>query len=170
MSDTAPAGPVPTPLGLALRSGLRGVALAAPIALALSGGFGGVRGLVSSAVGLVLVALFFLVSMVLVEMANTVGPGLTLPVALTVYGVKVVILGVIVFGTDWAAHLNGPAFAWTVVGATFAWLISHAVAVWRTRMPYVVLPEVGNSDDSTGPDTDAASEDAARVTPVVRKM
>ncbi len=170
MSITAPAGQVPTPLGLTLRAGLRGVALAAPVALALSGGFGGVRGLVSSAVGLLLVSLFFLVSMVLVEMANTVGPGLTLPVALTVYGVKVVVLGVIVFGTDWAKHLNGPAFAWTVVGATLGWLISHAVGVWRTRMPYVVLPEVGNSGESTGPDDDAGSADAAGVTPVVRKM
>jgi ATP synthase protein I len=133
--------PTPTPLGLNLRGGVRGVLLAAPVALALSGAFGGVRGLVSSAVGVLLVAAFFLVSLVLVERANTVGPGLTLPVALTVYGVKVVFLGVIVFGTDWAKHLNGAAFAWSVVGATLAWLVSQAVSVWRTRMPYVVPSE-----------------------------
>jgi len=131
----------PTPLGLSLRSGLRGVVLVTPVALAVSGVFGGTRGLVSSAVGLLLVGMFFLVSMVMVEMANTLEPGLTLPVALTVYGVKIVILGVIIFGTDLTDRLNGAAFAWSVVSATLAWLVSQAVGVWRTRMPYVVIAE-----------------------------
>lgn len=145
MSRASRARRAPTtlsPLGLTLRAGLTGVALSAPVALALSGAFAGVRGLISSAIGLALVALFFLVSMVLVERANTVGPALTLPVALTVYGIKVVVLGVIVFGTDAVSHLNAPAFCWSVVAATTSWLVAHAVAVWRTRMPYVVIPEV----------------------------
>lgn len=129
-----------TPLGLTLRSGLTGVGLVAPIALALSGGLAGIRGLISSLVGLTLVAVFFLVSMVLVERANTVGPALTLPVALTVYGTKIIILGVIVFGTDAVSHLNAPAFSWSVVGATLAWLVAHAWGVWHHRMPYVVIP------------------------------
>ena len=146
MSRSSPDGPTPTPLRLTLRSGLRGVVLAAPLALALSGGLGGIRGLLSSAAGLVLVGAFFLVSMVLVERANTVGPALTLPVALTVYGVKIVILGVIVFGTDAVSHLNAPAFCWSVVGATLAWLISHAVGVWRTRLPYVVIEPAGTRE------------------------
>ncbi len=148
------AGRAPTrlsPLALTLRAGLTGVAIAAPVALALSGGFGGVRGLVSSAVGLALVAVFFLVSMVLVERANTVGPALTLPVALTVYGIKIVVLGVIVFGTDAVSHLHIAAFSWSVVGATIAWLVAHAVAVWRTKMPYVVISEAdepGKADET----------------------
>lgn len=130
-----------TPLGLTLRSGLAGVLIAAPFALGLSAGFGGLRGLFSSLAGLVLVALFFLVSMVLVEMANSVGPALTLPVALTVYGIKIVVLGVIVFGTNVMSHVNAPAFCWSVVAATLSWLVAHAVGVWRTRMPYVVIPQ-----------------------------
>jgi ATP synthase protein I len=148
----------PTPLGLTLRSGLRGVILAAPVALALSGALGGVRGLVSSAVGLLLVGSFFLISMVLVERANTVGPALTLPVALTVYGVKVVILGAIVFGTDAVSHMSAPAFCWTVVGATLAWLISHAVGIWRTRMPYVVITETDAADRAADPREQPARE------------
>jgi ATP synthase protein I len=135
------------PLGLTLRAGLAGVAITAPVALALSGALGGVRGLVSSAVGLALVALFFLVSMVLVERANSVGPALTLPVALTVYGTKIVVLGVIVFGTDAVSHLNAPAFCWSVVGATMGWLFAHATAVWRTKMPYVVIPVIAESTE-----------------------
>jgi ATP synthase protein I len=142
---------VPTPLGITLRSGLRGVVIAAPVALALSGGLAGPRGLISSAVGLLLVGVFFLTSMVLVERANTVGPALTLPVALTVYGVKIVLLGVIVFGTDAVSHLSVPAFCWSVVGATLAWLLSHAVGVWRTRMPYVVISEDGSEQGSRRP-------------------
>jgi ATP synthase protein I len=149
-----------TPLGLTLRAGLSGVAAAAPVAIALSAGLAGVRGLVSSVVGLALVAVFFLVSMVLVERANTVGPALTLPVALTVYGIKIVVLGVIVFGTDAVSHLSAPAFCWSVVGATLSWLVFHAVAVWRTRMPYVVIPPAADSspDASAAPpeDTHAA--------------
>jgi ATP synthase protein I len=136
-----PAARPVTPLGLTLRSGLTGVALAAPFALGLSGGLAGWRGAISAAVALALVAGFFLVSMVLVERANTVGPALTLPVALAVYGTKIVILGVIVFGTDAVTHLNIPAFAWSVVGATLAWLVAHAVGVWRTQMLYVEIPD-----------------------------
>jgi ATP synthase protein I len=145
MSRASRATRAPTrlsPLGLTVRAGLAGVAMTAPIALTLSGVFGGVRGLISSAVGLALVALFFLVSMVLVERANSVGPALTLPVALTVYGIKIVVLGVIVFGTDAVSHLNAPAFCWSVVGATMGWLFAHATAVWRTKMPYVVIPVI----------------------------
>jgi hypothetical protein len=86
-------------------------------------------------------------------MANTIGPSLTLPVALTVYAIKLVILGVIIFGTDLTKHLNGAAFAWSVVGATLAWLVSQAVSVWRTRMPYVVIerPTVDAERPSVSP-------------------
>ena len=150
-----------TPLGLTLRAGLTGVALAAPVAISLSAGLAGVRGLVSSLVGLALVAVFFLVSMVLVERANTVGPALTLPVALTVYAIKIVVLGVIVFGTDAVSQLNAPAFCWSVVGATLGWLIAHAVAVWRTRMPYVVIP----SPPDSPPEPSAAPEEDTRAAP-----
>ncbi len=148
-----------TPLGLTLRAGLSGVAGTAPFALALSTGLAGVRGLLSSLIGLALVAVFFLVSMVLVERANTVGPALTLPVALTVYGIKVVVLGVIVFGTDAVSHLNAPAFCWSVVGATLGWLVAHAVAVWRTRMPYVVIPP----PQDASPEPSAAPEGGTRA-------
>jgi ATP synthase protein I len=139
-----------SPLGLTLRAGLSGVAITTPFALVLSGAFGGVRGLVSSAIGLALVALFFLISMVLVERANTVGPALTLPVALTVYGTKIIVLGVIVFGTDAVSHLNAPAFCWSVVAATMGWLFAHATAVWRTKMPYVVIPDAPEPPAAAG--------------------
>jgi hypothetical protein len=54
---------------------------------------------------------------------------------------------VIIFATDLPEHLNGAAFAWSVVGATLAWLVSQAVAVWRTRMPYVVIERPEAPDD-----------------------
>jgi ATP synthase protein I len=154
MSRASRARRAPTtlsPLGLTLRAGMTGVAISAPVALVLSGAFAGIRGLISSAIGLALVALFFLVSMVLVERANTVGPALTLPVALTVYGIKIVVLGIIVFGTNAVSHLNAPAFCWSVVGATMSWLVAHAVAVWRTKMPYVVIPDVAPAPASPAP-------------------
>ena len=152
-----------TPLGLTLRAGLTGVGLTTPIAVGLSAGLAGVRGLVSSVVGLALVAVFFLVSMVLVERANTVGPALTLPVALTVYGIKIVVLGVIVFGTDAVSHLNAPAFCWSVVGATLGWLVAHAVAVWRTRMPYVVIPPSPDSSSGASPESLPAPDEGTRA-------
>jgi ATP synthase protein I len=170
MSRASRAQRAPTrlsPLGLTLRAGLAGVAITAPVALVLSGAFGGVRGLISSAVGLALVALFFLVSMVLVERANSVGPALTLPVALTVYGIKIVVLGVIVFGTNAVSHLNAPAFCWSVVGATMGWLFAHATAVWRTKMPYVVIPEIAeppeveSAPQGSGARTGQRSDDPA---------
>ncbi len=99
----------------------------------------GVPGLVSSLVGLALVAMFFIVTLAAVEAANSVGPALTMPVGLTVYGTLILVLGGLLFGTTLPEHLQLPSFSWTTVAATLGWLVAQSVAVWRAKLPYVVI-------------------------------
>ena len=103
----------------------------------LSGLLAGLHGAVSALCGVVVVLLFFVVSLYLVEVANRVSPSLTLPVGLTVYGTLVLWLGVLAFGTSLPDRLHHAAFAWTVIAATLGWILTQAAAVWRWRIPYV---------------------------------
>jgi len=139
----------PTPLGLSLRSGLVGVAAVGPVAGLVCAVAAGVHGLVSSVVGLALVAVFFIVTLAAVEAANSVGPALTMPVGLTVYGTLILVLGGLLFGTTLPEHLQLPSFSWTTVAATLGWLVAQSVAVWRAKLPYVVIgqPTEDNSSD-----------------------
>lgn len=148
------------PLGLSLRSGSLGAGAVGAGGVAVSALVGGVRGAVSAVVGVVVVLLFFVVSLYLVEVANRVSPSLTLPVGLTVYGILVLWLGVLAFGTSLPDQLHQGAFAWTVITATAGWLAVQATAVWRWRGPYVDVPlpttaepdRAAVSDRATGPD------------------
>lgn len=157
-----------SPLGLSLRSGLVGVALVAPVALVLCGTLAGIRGLVSCLAGLALVAAFFLLTLASVEAANSVQPALILPVGMTVYGTVVVVLGGVLFGTRLPDHLQLPSFVWTTVAATLGWLLVQSIAVWRTKMPYVVIAEPAPSaaDPGSGSVADAGAD--AGADPVVQ--
>jgi len=128
----------PTPLGLSLRSGLVGVAGVGPVAALVCALAAGFYGLVSSLVGLALVAMFFIVTLAAVEAANSVGP------ALTVYGTLILVLGGLLFGTTLPEHLQLPSFSWTTVAATLGWLVAQSVAVWRAKLPYVVIDNSGD--------------------------
>jgi hypothetical protein len=110
----------------------------------------GVRGAISAGAGLVVVVLFFVVSMYLVEVANRVAPALTLPVGMTVYGILVAWLGLLAFGTSLPDRLHQAAFAWTVIAAALGWVVAQAVAVWRSRLSYVDVP-LPTSDDPPAP-------------------
>jgi len=83
--------------------------------------------------------MFFIVTLAAVEAANSVGPALTMPVGLTVYGTLILVLGGLLFGTTLPEHLQLPSFSWTTVAATLGWLVAQSVAVWRAKLPYVVI-------------------------------
>lgn len=142
--------PAPGPLGLSLGSGSIGALGVGTAATAVSALVGGARGTVSAVAAVVVVLLFFVVSLWLVEVANRVNPSMTLPVGLTVYGTLVLWLGLLAFGTSLPDHLHQGAFAWTVISATLGWLVAQAVAIWRWRIPYVLV-DLPTSDPSDEP-------------------
>ncbi|HSP36969.1 MAG TPA: hypothetical protein VLR26_04375 [Frankiaceae bacterium] len=125
------------PLGLALGSGTLGAAGTGLLAVVVAALVVGLSGAVSALFGLVVVLLFFVVSLYLVEVANRVAPSLTLPVGMTVYGVLVAWLGLLAFGTSLPDKLHLASFAWTVIASTLGWVVVQASAVWRSRLSYV---------------------------------
>lgn len=144
------AGVHPSPIGLSLSSGTAGALGVGVGGIAISAVAGGGRGALSALGGLVVVVLFFGVSLYLVEVANRVAPSLTLPVGVTVYSTLVLLLGVFALGTSLPDRLQPDAFAWTVVAATLGWLVAQGTAVWRSKAPYVDvdLPRpTGSGDD-----------------------
>ncbi|MDQ1672746.1 MAG: synthase protein [Frankiaceae bacterium] len=139
----------PSPLGLSLGSGTAGALGVGVGGIAVSALAAGGHGALSAVAGLVVVLLFFGVSLYVVEVANRVSPSLTLPVGVTVYSTLVLWLGVLALGTSLPDRLQPDAFAWTVVAATLGWLVAQATAVWRSKAPYVdvELPRAASSPD-----------------------
>jgi ATP synthase protein I len=97
----------------------------------------GFRAVAGAAAGLLVVAGFFTVSVLAVEAANRVSPSLTLPVALTTYSIKIIVLGAAAFAVPESWGSARPAFAIGLVTGTIGWLIGQAVGVWRAPLRYV---------------------------------
>ncbi len=141
------------PLGLSLSSGVLGAVGVGLPCLIVAGAAAGWRGLASALAGLVVVLLFFGLSLYLVEVADRVAPAMTLPVGITVYGVLTLWLGILAFGTSLPDRIHRSAFAWTVIAATIGWVLVQAAAVWRQRMAYVDVPLPGDAPADTPGDT-----------------
>lgn len=132
------------PLGLSLSSGAAGAGGVGLLSVLVAGLAAGWRGSASAGVGVVVVLLFFVLSLYLVEVANTAAPSLTLPAGIAVYSALVSWLGLLAFGTSLPERLHKPSFAWTVIAATLAWLLTQGTAVWRQRVLYVDVPLPGD--------------------------
>jgi ATP synthase protein I len=126
-----------SPARLALRYGPRALLAVAVLMVPISWVVGGWRAAAGAAAGLLVVAGFFAVSVVLVEAANRVHPSMTLPVALTEYSVKVIVLGAVAFAVPDSWGNARPAFAFGLIIGTLAWLVSQALGVWRAPLRYV---------------------------------
>lgn len=128
-----------SPARLALRYGPRALLAVAVLLIPISWAVGGWRAAAGGAAGLLVVAGFFTISVVLVEAANRVHPSMTLPVALTEYSIKVIVLGAIAFAIPHSWGNARPGFAFGLIVGTLAWLGSQALGVWRAPLRYVDL-------------------------------
>jgi hypothetical protein len=108
-------------------------ALAAPPVWLLRGG----RAALWVLAGLAIVAAFFSVSALAVAWAGRIADELTLPVALTTYLIKIVLLGVLLVTVRDSSALDAPALAWSVLGGTVVWTGVHVRRVWTARLYYV---------------------------------
>ena len=121
-----------------LRTGVIATALLLPLAAGLGAVASGGRAALGGAVGVLVVAVFFSISMVVVVSAGRVSPQAMFQAAMTSYLIKVPVLAVMLLGL---AHVVHPkALAWSVVGSTLIWLAIDIRLVLTSRMPYV-LPE-----------------------------
>lgn len=126
-----------SPARLALRYGPRALLIVAVPLVPISWAVSGWRAAAGAAAGLLVVAGFFAISVVLVEAANRVHPSMTLPVALTEYSIKVIVLGAVAFAIPHSWGSARPAFAIGLIVGTLAWLVSQALGVWRAPLRYV---------------------------------
>ena len=120
---------LPTPL-----AALAGVLIVgAGIALPLRG-WVGVAGV---AAGVALVAASYVASSLAVAWADRINPRLVLPVGLTAYATKIVLLGLVMIGinaTNWAGIVP---MGFAIVAAALTWSAAQAAWTWRARIPYV---------------------------------
>lgn len=120
-----------------LRLGWLVMAAAGGIGIPIFGWQRGAVGALSFAGSLVLVGVFFSLSALAVSKAGKVADALTMPVALAMYVLKVVVLGILLGALGNAAWIDVPALVTGIVGGTIAWLVVHAFKVATSRIYYV---------------------------------
>lgn len=122
-----------------LPAGLLGCGLALAVATVVAGITTGTPGVIGAVVGVVGVAASYVLSGLAVAWADSISPQLTMPVALTTYAVKFILLGVVLIqfgGSTWPG-LHPMAFS--ILGAVVAWNVAHFWWVTHAKIPYVEI-------------------------------
>jgi hypothetical protein len=120
-----------------LPTGLWASAAVLGVGVVVGGLVAGVPGVLGVAVGVAVVVFSFTVSSLIIAWADSVNPQLVLPVGLMTYVLKFTLFGaalVVVLQIEWAGL---KPMAWAMAATTIAWAVSHAVWVWRAKIPYV---------------------------------
>lgn len=117
-------------VGLALTA-----ALAVPT-LTVAGLLAGGRGVLGGAAGLVLVALFFGASKVVLAVVARRSTRMLLPAAMGTYLVKIVLLGVCLVVVGGQGVFDRLAFAWSIVVGVVGWVAAELWVAVRTREPF----------------------------------
>ena len=121
-----------------VRGAVVATALVAPVALVVAGLVAGGRGVLGAALGLALAAAFFSVTVVAVGAAGRSSPDLMLPVALIVFALKMMVVGLLLFLLRGTTAFDHAAFALSVVLGACTYLAAEMRLALRSRVPYVV--------------------------------
>jgi hypothetical protein len=120
-----------------LPSGLRASAVLLPAGAVVGLLAGGAASALGAGFGVVLVAVSFSVSSLIIAWADSINPQLVLPVGLLTYALKFTLLGfaaVALAATGWAGL---PAFGLGMAAATLAWIVAQAWWTWHAKILYV---------------------------------
>jgi ATP synthase protein I len=121
-----------------LRGAVAATVLVALPAVALGWLAAGGRGALGGVLGVLLAAVFFSITVVVVAAAARVATELILPAALATYALKLVALGIGLYLLDDTTAFDKRVFALSVVAATMVYLIAEVRLAVRARIPYVV--------------------------------
>ncbi|MEU4578119.1 hypothetical protein ACBI99_34250 [Nonomuraea sp. ATR24] len=108
-------------------------AVAVVVSLLVAGGGGALGALL----GVLLVGVFFSISVVAVAYAARVSPQMMAIAAMVSYLVKVIVIMVMLVTFRDTTLWNTQAFAWTVVAGTVVWTAFEVRAFMKTKMLYV---------------------------------
>jgi hypothetical protein len=122
-----------------LPAGLLGTALVLVFAVPIAAITRGPQGALGATVGVVGVALSYVLSGLAVAWADSISPQLTMPVGIATYAVKFSLLGVllIAFGDSTWSGLHPMAFA--ILAAVLGWNAGHIWWAAHARIPYVEI-------------------------------
>jgi hypothetical protein len=122
-----------------LPAGLSGCGAVFVVATGVGAITHGAAGALGAAVGVVGVAVSYVLSGLAVAWSDSISPQLTMPVALTTYLVKIVVLGVVLVrfaGGTWPG-LHPMAFS--IIAAVVGWNVAHFWWVTHAKIPYVEI-------------------------------
>jgi hypothetical protein len=120
-----------------LPAGLLGCAVALAGSVAVGGLMRGVPGAIGAGIGVIGVAVSYVISGLAVAWADSINPQLVLPVGLATYVIKFLLLGVLLIalsGWDGAGRLP---LAFGILAGVLAWTAAHLWWIVRARIPYV---------------------------------
>jgi ATP synthase protein I len=121
-----------------VRGAVLATALVTPVALAVAWLAVGGKGVLGVVIGLALAAAFFSVTVLAVGAAGRIEPDLMLPVALIVFALKMMVVGLLLFLLRDVTAFDHAAFALAVVLGACTYMAAEMRLALRSRVPYVV--------------------------------
>jgi ATP synthase protein I len=112
-------------------------AVVAAVAVAISGGLMGARGLIGSLAGVALVVVFFGISILVVGRAAKVNPGAMMAAALGTYLVKFVGLAFVLSALKGTTAFSTRALGFTAVACILAWSAAQVISAMKVKTLYV---------------------------------
>lgn len=109
----------------------------------------GGAGAAGAAAGVVLVVTSYVISSVVIAWADAVNPKLIMPVGLATYGIKFIVIGVVMWtiaSTNWAGLVP---MALAIIVAVLVWTLAQSIWTYRAKILYVDLSDETPSDDHT---------------------
>ncbi|MEU8197320.1 hypothetical protein AB0C10_26380 [Microbispora amethystogenes] len=97
----------------------------------------GAQGALGAGIGLVLVAAFFTVGLVVVSWAGRVSPMAMMTAAVVGYVVKILAVMALMFAFDGVTAFDSRLFALSVICCTLAWTIGEMRGFMKLKMLYV---------------------------------
>jgi hypothetical protein len=120
-----------------LPAGLVGCAVAFVGALVVGGVTRGTPGALGAGVGVLGVAVSYVISGLAVAWADSVNPQLVMPVGLATYVIKIVLLGAVLIAlSGWDGAARSP-LAFGILAGVIAWTAAHLWWITHARIPYV---------------------------------
>jgi ATP synthase protein I len=110
---------------------------AAVVMVALSGAFGGMKGLIGALLGVALVVVFFGISVLAVGRAARVSQQAMMITAIVTFLVKIILLAFLVDRLAGTTVFNSKLFGITAIVCILAWSTSQAISTARQKMMYV---------------------------------
>jgi ATP synthase protein I len=141
---------------LLLRSAVP-TAIAGAVALVIGALVAGGRGALGALLGVLVVGVFYVISMLVVGWVSRVKPAALMPTAVGTFLVKVLLLLGLIAALRGTTAFNTKVFGFTAIGCVLVWSAGQISALAR-KIPYV--EPVASTPPGTAPAADEASEPA----------